>query len=191
MKMATAQNCTAYIGRAVIIAVEWRPHKWTPNWVPSRLSVAGKTNVGCPINEKRLDSGLPDSSWYTIPKQNKIYLITIKDTKSPQKIPNGRKVDQMAIKCTNNFHCKDPPKFTQTGILGLKTNHLATQIVLKVFFFLPRLTRRQMAGHSTYICKHKHLYIYAMNICMFYVHNMALLERKLLCALPNIFICLW
>jgi hypothetical protein len=43
-------------------------------------------------------------------------------------IPNISKNDQMAIKYTNIFHCKTPPKFAQNWIFGLKTNHLATLI---------------------------------------------------------------
>jgi hypothetical protein len=35
-------------------------------------------------------------------------------------------MDQGYLKYTNIFHCKDPPKFTQILIFGLKTNHLAT-----------------------------------------------------------------
>jgi hypothetical protein len=41
-------------------------------------------------------------------------------------------MDQVSIKYTNNFHCKDPPKFTQIWIFGLKTNHLATLFVVHV-----------------------------------------------------------
>jgi hypothetical protein len=40
-------------------------------------------------------------------------------------MPDGHKIDQMAIKYTNIFHRNT--KFTQIGIFGLKTNHLATQ----------------------------------------------------------------
>jgi hypothetical protein len=43
----------------------------------------------------------------------KIYQITIKCTKWPQNIPNGRKIDQMAITYTN---CKTLQKFTQIGL---------------------------------------------------------------------------
>jgi hypothetical protein len=56
-------------------------------------------------------AGLPDVSWYKIPKQEKICLITIKYTKWPQKIPNNPKTDQTAIKYTNIFHCKTPQSF--------------------------------------------------------------------------------
>jgi hypothetical protein len=34
----------------------------------------------------------------------------------------------MVIKYTKILHSKDPPKFTQFGISGLKTNHLATPV---------------------------------------------------------------
>jgi hypothetical protein len=40
------------------------------------------------------------------------------------KSPNGRKIFQMTK--WNPFPLKDPPKFTQIGILGLKIYHLAT-----------------------------------------------------------------
>jgi hypothetical protein len=39
-------------------------------------------------------------------------------------MPNGRKIDQMAIKYTNIM--QDPPKFTKIKIFGSKRNHLAT-----------------------------------------------------------------
>jgi hypothetical protein len=42
-----------------------------------------------------------------------------KYTKWPQSRPNGRKIFQ-------HLPLQDPPKFTQIGIFGLKTNHLAT-----------------------------------------------------------------
>jgi hypothetical protein len=43
-------------------------------------------------------------------------------------MPDGHKIDQMAIKYTNNFHRNTLQNFTQIGIFGLKTIHLATQI---------------------------------------------------------------
>jgi hypothetical protein len=52
-------------------------------------------------------TGLPDFSWYnvpkwgkTIPNNHKIYQITIKYTKRPQSIPKGSKIKQMFIKYT-------------------------------------------------------------------------------------------
>jgi hypothetical protein len=42
-------------------------------------------------------------------------------------------MDRIAIKCSNIFHCKTLPKFTQIGIFGLKICHLAT-LVGSVFF---------------------------------------------------------
>jgi hypothetical protein len=38
----------------------------------------------------------------------------------PQNIPNGRKVDRMAIKIDQNLPPQVPPKFTQIRIFGLK-----------------------------------------------------------------------
>jgi hypothetical protein len=47
-------------------------------------------------------AGLPDFSWYVIPKWGNIYQITRKYTKRPYlNIPNGRKIDQMSRKYTN------------------------------------------------------------------------------------------
>jgi hypothetical protein len=43
----------------------------------------------------------------------------IKYPKCLKNIPNGRNIYQQ-------FPIQDPPKFTQIGIFGLKTNHLAT-----------------------------------------------------------------
>jgi hypothetical protein len=53
---------------------------------------------------------------------NKIYQMTTKYTyQMAVKRPNGHEKHQQ-------LQLQDPPKFTQTGILGLKTNHLATLI---------------------------------------------------------------
>jgi hypothetical protein len=48
-----------------------------------------------------------------------MYQIVIKYPERPKKISNGHKIFR---------HCpiKDPPKFTQIWIFGLKTNHLAS-----------------------------------------------------------------
>jgi hypothetical protein len=65
-------------------------------------------------------AGLPDFSWYNIPKRGKIYQITIKYTKWPQNIPNCRKVDPMAIKYSNIFHCKTLQNLPKMVILVWK-----------------------------------------------------------------------
>jgi hypothetical protein len=51
-------------------------------------------------------------------KMGKIYQITVKCTKWPQKRANGRKL--MAIKYTNIFHCKTHPNFPKLGFLVWK-----------------------------------------------------------------------
>jgi hypothetical protein len=51
-----------------------------------------------PLNNPGSSPGLPDLSWCNIPKREKIHHITIKYTKWPLNIPNGRKIDQMTIK---------------------------------------------------------------------------------------------
>jgi hypothetical protein len=45
-------------------------------------------------------AGLPDFSWFKIPKLGKIYQITTKYTKSPQNIPNYHKICQITTKYT-------------------------------------------------------------------------------------------
>jgi hypothetical protein len=54
-------------------------------------------------------------------KTGKIYQMTTNCTEWPWNIPFGRK-----ICCWHNFPFQDLPKFTQTGILGLKIYQLAT-----------------------------------------------------------------
>jgi hypothetical protein len=64
-------------------------------------------------------SGLPDLSWHNKPKRgnnHKIYRITTKFVG----IPNGRKIDQMAIKYTNIFHRKTLQNLPKFGFLVLK-----------------------------------------------------------------------
>jgi hypothetical protein len=52
-----------------------------------------------------LASGLPDFSWNNKPKREKIYQVTLKYIhQNANKIPNGCKMDQMAIKYANIFH---------------------------------------------------------------------------------------
>jgi hypothetical protein len=85
-------------------------------------------------------SGLPDFSWYNIPIQGKL----------PQNIPNGRKIDQMAIKLVcQQLPMQEPPKFTQIGIFGLKKN-LATLIKISRFELLPRFVTFQVRSADRY-----------------------------------------
>jgi hypothetical protein len=64
--------------------------------------------------------GLPDFYWYNIPKLGKIYQITMKYTKWPQNIPNGRTIDQMALKYRNICHCKSLHNLPKLGFLVWK-----------------------------------------------------------------------
>jgi hypothetical protein len=63
------------------------------------------------------ESGLPDFSWYKIPKRGgnmpNDHKICI--PKWPQNISNGRKIDQMVIKYTKIFHCKTLLNFPKLG----------------------------------------------------------------------------
>jgi hypothetical protein len=47
--------------------------------------------------------GLPDFSWYMIPKLEKMYQMNTKYNKWSKNIPNVRKIFQMAIKYINLF----------------------------------------------------------------------------------------
>jgi hypothetical protein len=72
-------------------------------------------------------TGLPDFSWYNIPKRGKIYQMTIKYTKLSQNIPNCCKIHiPDGHKMYQHHPLPEPPKCTQIGIFGLKINHLAT-----------------------------------------------------------------
>jgi hypothetical protein len=68
-------------------------------------------------------TGIPQGCQFfldpNIPKTGNIYPMTTNYTKRPSNIPNGHKIYQ-------HFPFQGPPKFTQTGIFGLKINHLAT-----------------------------------------------------------------
>jgi hypothetical protein len=57
--------------------------------------------------------------YYKITKWPKIYQIAIKYARWPYSIPNGHKMYQ-------HFRFRGPPKFSQSGIFGLKMYHLAT-----------------------------------------------------------------
>jgi hypothetical protein len=62
-------------------------------------------------------AGLPDFSWYNIPKRGKIYQMTTKYTKWPKNVSNGRNIDQMDIKYTNIFHYKTLQNLPKLGFL--------------------------------------------------------------------------
>jgi hypothetical protein len=76
-------------------------------------------------NKKVLCSGLPDFSWYYIPKRenipndHKIYQSAIQYTKWPEDWPKGHTK-------YNHLPFQDAPKIHQIGILGFKISHLAT-----------------------------------------------------------------
>jgi hypothetical protein len=46
--------------------------------------------------------------------------MTIKYTKLPYRIPNGREIDQVAIKYTHIFQCKALQNLPKLGVFGLK-----------------------------------------------------------------------
>jgi hypothetical protein len=54
-----------------------------------------------------------------IPNDHKMHQMAIRYFQWPPNKPNGHKMYQ-------DFPLPDPPKFTQIGTFGLKTNHLAT-----------------------------------------------------------------
>jgi hypothetical protein len=58
------------------------------------------------FNNFALHPGLPDYSWYMIPKQEKMYQMNTKRTKWSYNIPNALKMSQIAIKYINIFPSK-------------------------------------------------------------------------------------
>jgi hypothetical protein len=58
---------------------------------------------------------MPDFSWCNIPRRDKIYQMTVKNTKLPQITPND-----LNIPNDRKEYMQDPPKFTQVGIFGSK-----------------------------------------------------------------------
>jgi hypothetical protein len=91
------------------------------------------------LHRDKLYAGLPDFSCGTIyQKQGKC-------TKWPQQIrniPKDRKIEPMSIKYVCQHQpLQDPPKFTQSGIFGMKIYHLATLVVCSNgdshFYLLP------------------------------------------------------
>jgi hypothetical protein len=79
-------------------------------------------------------TGLPDFSWYMIPKPEKLY-------QNERKIYyiNGHKISQMFVKYSkwpyntyiNIFQIQGLPKLTQIGIFCLKINRLATLVEIQ------------------------------------------------------------
>jgi hypothetical protein len=71
--------------------------------------------------------GLPDLSWYMIPKREKMLQMNKKCTKWSYNIPNVCKIFQMAIKYINSFQSRASQIYPNRD-LGLKINHLATLV---------------------------------------------------------------
>jgi hypothetical protein len=75
--------------------------------------------------------------------------MAIKYFKWPQNRPNGNKIYQ-------HFPLEDPPKFPKIGIFGLKTNNLATMILLAILFiaYLVFIERETLKAQSlpAYLC---------------------------------------
>jgi hypothetical protein len=59
-----------------------------PPILPS-TTVSQNPRIDKVLDEGQCTPGLPDFSWYNIPKRGKIYQITIKYTKWPYNRPNG------------------------------------------------------------------------------------------------------
>jgi hypothetical protein len=61
--------------------------------------------------------GLPDFSWYNIPKREKYAKMTTKYTNWPLNIPNGSKIDGVSINFTSIFYCKTLQNLPKLSIL--------------------------------------------------------------------------
>jgi hypothetical protein len=92
-------------------------------------------------------TGLPDFSWYNIPKRGKIYQITIK-IPNGKKLPYCRKIDQMAIKCTSNFHCKTLQNLPKLVFLVCKQTIWQPWIVGMYTYLQDRATESGLAASS-------------------------------------------
>jgi hypothetical protein len=93
----TRQKCPPFTTSAKFLKLEWS--------VLAKLSPP--TGADGP--------GLPDFSWYNIPKREETYHKIY--------IPNGHKIYQIrpnGHKMYQHLPLQDPPKFTQIGIFGLK-----------------------------------------------------------------------
>jgi hypothetical protein len=67
------------------------------------------------VQRTKTGENIPNNHKIGIPNGHKIYQMAVKDTKWPLNIPNGHKIYQ-------HLPLHGPPKFTQIGIFGLKTN---------------------------------------------------------------------
>jgi hypothetical protein len=67
-----------------------------------------------------LTPGLPDFSWHTIPKGEKMYQIATKLPNAHKCTPNGRNIFRMAIEYTNLSHSKTLQNLPKLGFLVLK-----------------------------------------------------------------------
>jgi hypothetical protein len=92
---------------------------WNPRTEPlfSREKLFSESRCN---SRHSLPAGLPDFSWYKIPKRGKIYQITTNRTKCQWNITKDRKMDQVSIKYTNIFHCKTLKNFPKFGFLVWK-----------------------------------------------------------------------
>jgi hypothetical protein len=88
----------------------------------SRFFIAPSQVQGCQIF-----LGARYQNRKNVPNEHTIYQMVIKYSKCPLNVPNGHKIFQ-------HFHIRDPEIFSQIGIFGLKTNHLATLVTTEALF---------------------------------------------------------
>jgi hypothetical protein len=72
--------------------------------------------------------------------------ITLNYTQKPLNMPNGSKIYQ-------HLPSQDPPKLTQIGIFGLKTNHLAAQVVIALSRLLSVFSRHEFCTSANFFSK--------------------------------------
>jgi hypothetical protein len=113
-------------------------------WQPS-LHQQQKNNLGRGKKRMWFRPGLPDLSFFNIPKHWKIYQIA---TKYPNGhkicITNGCNLFQIAILYTNLFHLKVFQSLPKFGFLFWKTYHLATLVPTIVFSRQKVVVRRSI-----------------------------------------------
>jgi hypothetical protein len=102
------------------------------------------TNRGFPSRVARFVLVQTYQNGKNIPNDHKVYQVALKYEKWPQTTPNGHEIYQ-------HFPFKDPPKYTQFGIFGLKEHQLAT-LFPSIKPSLVPWEKKLWSSHSLFVC---------------------------------------
>jgi hypothetical protein len=132
------------------------------------------------LKSLRSTAGLPDFSWFNIPKWEKIYQMTIQYTRWPQNIPDCRKIDQVSIKFTSIFHYKTLQNSPKFGFL-----------VWKYTIWHPCSTERlENAAFPPILNLKTYIHTWQPEPCLFLVSNFGGCRKTYICtyiAITNIY----